>query len=170
MLNHCVHCPACGGSDFPVDSRKSRRCSACGFTFFINAGAAVAVILECDGELLLTVRAEDPGRGALGLPGGFVDPGESLEQALRREVQEEIGLELPDVEYLASYPHSYQDGDVRIPTCDAVFLCRVPERPDVRALDEVSEVRWIAAADIALEDIAFPSLRAAVGAVIDKLQ
>jgi 8-oxo-dGTP pyrophosphatase MutT (NUDIX family) len=105
----------------------------------------------------------------LGLPGGFVDPGESLEQALRREVREEVGLDLQQVEYLASYPHSYQDGDVRVPTCDAVFVCRFDEKPSVSACDEVSEVRWIPAADVPLDEIAFPSLRAAIESVVDKL-
>ena len=95
-------CPACGsvGGEF-IDSREYR-CPACGFRYFHNVATAAGVVVERGGKFLFVVRAAEPAKGKLGLPGGFVDPGESVEAALRREVREEVGVEIANLRYFAS--------------------------------------------------------------------
>lgn len=51
------------------------------------AAAVAGLIFNEKGQLLLTIRAKDPGKGLLDLPGGFVDMGENADQALRREIE-----------------------------------------------------------------------------------
>jgi len=76
------HCPRCGASALERHSEKSVSCPACGFLFFFNIAAAVAALItDPEGRLLVTKRALDPAQGTLDLPGGFVDPHETAEEA-----------------------------------------------------------------------------------------
>ncbi len=119
------YCPKCGAAALRMVGGKLLRCRACGFEFYLNVAAAVAaVIVDGQGRLLVTVRGRDPGKGQWGLPGGFVDPGESAEEALQREVREEVGLEVTAMQYLGSFPNAYEYMGVRYATTDMGFVCR----------------------------------------------
>lgn len=107
---------------------KLVRCETCGFELYLNTAAAVAALIaDGQGRLLITVRGKEPGKGGWDLPGGFADPGESAEEALRREVREEIGLEVTAVRYLGSYPNTYEYMGVLYATLDMGFVCRVED-------------------------------------------
>lgn len=102
-----------------------------------------AVVHDPAGRLLLVRRAHEPHAGLWSLPGGRVEAGETLEQAVRREVAEETGL-VVRVGAVA--------GRIRIPAADVVydvvdFLC-TPDRPDERpvAADDAAEVVFADAA------------------------
>jgi ADP-ribose pyrophosphatase YjhB (NUDIX family) len=80
------------------------RCEACGFELYLNVAAAVAGLIRDErGRLLITVRGKEPGKGKWDLPGGFADPNESAEQALAREIREEVGLEVTAMRYFGSH-------------------------------------------------------------------
>jgi len=119
-------------------------------------------LVEDRGRFLFLVRAKEPGRGLLGLPGGFVDPGEGAEEALAREVWEEVGGVLGPARFLRSRPNVYPFAGVTYHTCDLYFQAPLAGSPaDLKADPaEVSELRWLAPAEVRLEDLAFPSLRA----------
>ncbi|AEE17561.1 NUDIX hydrolase [Treponema brennaborense] len=122
-------CPKCGAAG-TVSYPDSRRwvCSACNFNLYNNVAAAVGVIIcDCAGRVLFEVRAKNPGKGLLTIPGGFVDPNESAEQAVVRECREEIGLEPAAVRFLCSYPNTYEFDHVTYKTCDLFFTARLPE-------------------------------------------
>ena len=70
------------------------------------------MITDDQGRLLVVVRAEEPEKGTWDLPGGFADPGESIEESVRREVREELGLEIASMRYLCSYPNTYEYGGI----------------------------------------------------------
>ena len=71
------------------------------------------------------VRGKDPGKGMYGLPGGFVDPGETAEEAMVREVREETQLKVISYRYLASYPNQYAFRGAIIPVTDLFFVATV---------------------------------------------
>lgn len=152
-------CPRCGAATFADYDARAKRCAACGFTFYHNASAAtVAVILNRRRELLVARRAFDPGKGMLGLPGGFVDPGESLEAGLRREIAEETYSVLAAFRYLFSLPNVYRYSNFDVHTVDAFFLCRVADESVVRAGDDAAALSWmpldaLQPADFGLESI-----------------
>jgi ADP-ribose pyrophosphatase len=98
------HCPQCGKPS-PELGRAPFHCEACGFLFYFNPAIAVgAVVLAPDDTVLLIRRAKDPHKGKLSVPGGFVDAGEVAEVALRREIREEVGLEVKRLDYFCSLP------------------------------------------------------------------
>jgi 8-oxo-dGTP diphosphatase len=69
-------------------------CPSCGWVYFADPKVAAAVLVERDGQVLLTRRVNDPQRGLWSLPAGFIDAGEDPAQAARRECLEETGLKV----------------------------------------------------------------------------
>ncbi len=161
------HCPRCGKSPFPFDGKNAFDCPSCGLRFYINEAASTAAIIERPAaggrtEILLIRRGRDPGAGTLDLPGGFVDLGETAEDAVRREVMEELGVEVTDLRFMASFPNQYEYRGVLYFTCDLTFICRVRDPESISLSEEARELIWIRAADADLGAIGFPSIRNAV--------
>lgn len=121
-------CPRCGAAAATAERVIPFRCAACEFTLFFNPVVGVAgIIRRPDGAILLLRRAKDPAKGKFGVPGGFVDFGESAEDGLRREAREEVGLRLEAVEFFLSHPNSYTYRDVTLRRRG--FLLHRPHRP-----------------------------------------
>src|SRR5688572_29812417 len=116
-------CRRCGGR-LEYKAGPEYMC-ANGHRIFANASPAVAVILVNDkNELLVLERAIDPGKGRLGAPGGFCDGPEALEEAVARELKEEINLDPEDYtkpEFLFSRPNQYEFGGEVAPALDIIF-------------------------------------------------
>lgn len=155
-------CPSCGKQNFkPVDS-KQYRCGDCDYTFFQNTAGTVGGIIRCGDHILLAVRGRNPSIGMLDLPGGFVDPDESFEAALAREIEEELQLKYDQANYLYSAHNTYLYKNVEYKTVDAIFEIPFEQRPDVTPGDDVSEICWLKPEEIDLNDIAFDSIRWAI--------
>jgi ADP-ribose pyrophosphatase YjhB (NUDIX family) len=93
-LDAAQHCLKCG-SAISKDPPRSLRCESCGFVLFFNPKpVAAAIPFTPAGEIVLLRRGFDPGQGLWTFPGGFIDLGESTEDAARRETMEEIGLDV----------------------------------------------------------------------------
>ncbi|HVP30019.1 MAG TPA: NAD(+) diphosphatase [Myxococcota bacterium] len=118
-------CGACGGTTAPSPTERSRRCAACDLVVFPRLAPAVIVAVERGDEILLARSPHFP-PGFYSVPAGFVEPGETVEEAAAREIEEETGVLVEDVRYFASqpwpFPHSlmlgfrarWRSGDVRI--------------------------------------------------------
>ena len=108
-------CGRCAAPTEPAAGERARRCSACGLLAFPRLAPAMIVLVTRDGgrEALLArgTRFPIPMWSCLA---GFVEPGETLEEAVHREVREEVGLEVDDVRYWGSqpwpFPHSLMLG------------------------------------------------------------
>lgn len=169
------HCPACGAAELTSNGVNRFSCERCGFVFFHNTAAACGAILlhrdETDEQdrILLLVRGKEPAQGKLDFPGGFIDPGESVETALTREIREEIGIQVASLEYFWSAPNRYEYRGVTYNTCDLVFIGRTQQLPLRLQEREISGYRLVKPADINLQEIAFPSLREALRAYIRRI-
>lgn len=174
MKNDFNQCPMCGSKKIKWTDGKKWLCPDCGFDLYCNIAAAVGIVLyDDDGNLLFEVRAKEPRKGFLCLPGGFVDAGESAEQAIVRECREELGagIVVEDVRYLCSFPNVYEYKNIQYNTCDIFFAAKLPsEYADMNAFvntlhREESEVvrfeirRVCSAADVEELPLAFPSAR-----------
>ena len=158
------HCPYCGGTDIGwVNGTHEMRCVACARRFFINAAAAViALIRDERGQLLFTRRRNEPAAGKLDFPGGFVDLGEKAEDAVRREIREELGLELSETKFLMSMPNRYLFGGIVYFTLDMVFECKCPDLSGISAADDVSGFVFAHPSKIDPEETGLESVRTIV--------
>ncbi|MHC4207697.1 MAG: NUDIX hydrolase [Planctomycetota bacterium] len=152
-------CPACGSCDIVFENNKKFRCRDGSFTYFHNVAAAVGAILEYDGKVVLIKRAKEPGKGKLDLPGGFVDPKESAEDAVIRETKEEINIDIKELKYLGSFPNVYKYEDVLYHTCDLFFYCKIDALPTDFDRKEIEELILINPLEIPDDKIAFESVK-----------
>ena len=154
------YCPKCGAAALRLVGAKPVSCTRCGFALYLNVAAAVAALITDDRErLLIVVRAEEPKKGAWDLPGGFADPGESAEEAVRREVYEELGVELLSTRYLCSYPNTYDYQGIRYMTMDLGFVCQAKDLAAIQvANDEVTQVLFLRPDEIDTARFGFPSV------------
>jgi ADP-ribose pyrophosphatase YjhB (NUDIX family) len=138
-------CPACAVPLVGPLTRQDLDCGACGFRYYQNVATGVAAFLTCATQVLVVRRAAEPARGTLDLPGGFVMAGESLEEALARELHEEIGLDaLPDApRYLFSLPNRYRYAGVEYATADAFFEIPVPSPFTAVGGDDAADPTWV---------------------------
>lgn len=102
--------------------------------------ATDCVVLDSAGPVLLIRRKNEPYRGALALPGGFVEIGESVETACRRELREETGLEADQLELVGVYSDPARDPRGHV--CSVTFLTRI-DRGQAVAGDDAVAVEWI---------------------------
>jgi|SRR5215467_4969268 len=98
--HNSVYCPSCGGLNGPLSESWGRTCTKCGHMGFPSVIPAVLALVH-NGEYILL--AHQPGWGKrYSILAGFVEPGESLEDCVRREVAEEVDIEIADVTYSGS--------------------------------------------------------------------
>jgi NAD+ diphosphatase len=154
------YCPKCGAAALRAVGAKLLRCQACGFELYMNPAAAVAgVIRDEQGRVLVLVRGAEPGKGRWDLPGGFVDPDETAEDALRREVREELGLEVTTLRYVGSWPNAYEYMGVRYRTVDAGFVCEAAGAEAARPREEeIEAVMLLRPEEVDIGRFAFPSV------------
>lgn len=160
-------CPRCGARRTGNAPTQPFQCGACGFHYYFNPCLAVAaILLGPDDKALFIRRAHDPAKGKLAIPGGFVDIGETAETAMRREIKEEVNLDVGPLEFLITAQNEYDFRGIVYPVLDIAFVCRALSTAPVAALDGVDAFEWLDPAAVDLNEIAFPSIRAALAAYI----
>ena len=134
---HARHrfCAACGGPTTIAKGGWQRNCTACQTQHFPRTDPVTIMLVEQDGKLLLGRGLGWPERAYSALA-GFVEPGESIEEAVAREVLEETGVVVRDVAYIASQPWPFPSQLMMGAYC-------VADAPDI-TLDttELADARW----------------------------
>jgi 8-oxo-dGTP diphosphatase len=131
-------------------------CPACGFVFFRAPKVGVSILVEQKGQVLLVRRAVEPGLGLWSLPSGFVDWDETPELAATREMLEETGLSVADLEFMQV--HHYAD-DFRGPGLNLTYRARVVAG-HLQPGDDASMARFFGPANLPPADaIAFAGHR-----------
>jgi ADP-ribose pyrophosphatase len=165
------HCSGCGSAALMPRSEREFTCSLCHFRHFITPiPAAVALILDTAGRILVTRRAHEPGLGLLGLPGGVIEGGETGEEACSRETLEEVGLHIPakDFRYFRSLPNQYPFQGFVWPTLDLFYLAEIQSFDGVMInQSEVAESLVLSLNEVPLADFAFASNAEAVSLLKD---
>ncbi len=154
------YCPRCGSKKFKTnDKGRSFNCEECHFNYYLNNSAAVAcLIFNKEGKLMLARRAVEPAKGMLDLPGGFVEPMESAEDALVREIKEELGVNVTKAEYLASFPNEYVFSGFSVFTVDMAFICTVDNLEAILPADDVSSIEYFFPKEINMKELCSQSM------------
>lgn len=154
------HCGRCGTRLDPFQPEPSHgQCPACGHLEFNNPIPVAGILIVRDGKVLLTRRSIMPRAGFWAFPGGFVERGETIEDAARRETREEVGLDARITGIVGSPYSMVEEGHV-------VVAFRGEANGEPIPGSEVSEVAWFAPDDIPWSDIAFNTTTAALRALI----
>ncbi|MBM3824195.1 MAG: NUDIX domain-containing protein [Verrucomicrobia bacterium] len=157
------HCPRCSSTELEWPDPRHFVCPNCGLTLYRNTTSAVAAfLLDPENNVLLIERAREPSKGMMAVPGGFVDPGERAEEALRREIREEVGLTTDTLDFLCSAPNTYAYKNISYDVLDWFFVGRLQNFDGARPLDEVSGIHVRPLLKIESDSLAFPSLRFAL--------
>ena len=144
----CARCGQPADVDFP----RRIECSQCGYSAYYNPKpVACAIPLNDDGKVILLRRGFEPGLGLWTFPGGFVDLGESVEEAAQRETAEELGIAIE----LGSLVGVYSRADELV-----VYRARAIGRP--RTTPEATEVRAFVSSEIPWGELAFWSTEQAL--------
>jgi ADP-ribose pyrophosphatase YjhB (NUDIX family) len=147
-------CPRCGKSA-EIEFPRRIVCPHCGYAAYSNPSpVAAALPVDDEGRFILLRRGFDPGQGRWTFPGGFVDLGESVEEAAHRETHEELGMAIE----LGGLVGVYSRPDDRIVLI--VFRARAMGEP--RTTPEAVEVQRFAPTDIPWGDLAFWSTELAL--------
>lgn len=150
-------CPKCGKSLVPsLDGLISYlHCDSCEFRFYREPKVSVLARIENESCLLFILRAVDPGLGKWCFPGGFLNFGETPEEALKREVFEETALDIQIKKILAVFPMEGRGPEV--PGIVLAYSAICLGNPNkVKAGDDAADLRWCKPTDIP-QDLAFNS-------------
>jgi NAD+ diphosphatase len=130
---HCF-CAACGGATEPGRGGSMRRCTICSTQHFPRTDPVVIMLVHDGDRALLGRRA---GRaGIFSTVAGFIEQGETIEDAVRREVEEEVGVKVSEVEYIASQPWPF-------PSSLMIGCFARAASTDIHVdEEEIAEARW----------------------------
>jgi NAD+ diphosphatase len=135
------YCGACGGPTELSETDRSRICPDCRIPQFPRVSPAMIVAVERDSEILLARSPHFPA-GIYSVLAGFVEPGESAEEAVEREVMEESGLQVRDVRYFGSQPWPFPNSLM------LGFTAQYDSGEIVLEDDEIEDARWFHADDM----------------------
>ncbi len=165
-LEQWRYCPRCK-AELEVDGGKAE-CPSCGFRAYASSKpTANAVCVDGDGRLLLSRRGVEPAKGKWDFPGGFLDEEERPLDGLRRELNEEAGVEVEPLELLGVWIDKYGGDSAAQTTLNLYWTARIVEGTPEPA-DDVAELRWFAPAEIAEEMLAFPHTLGVISAWREK--
>lgn len=154
------YCPKCGSDKFQAINERAKKCKNCSFEYYFNTSAAVAaLIFNEEGKLLFTRRAIEPYKGMLDLPGGFIEHMETAEEALRRELKEELGVEVIEAEYFRSFPNKYPFSGLLVFTLDLFYKVKVKSTDKMVAMDDISAFEFYYPTEIDIDELPSFSMR-----------
>jgi NAD+ diphosphatase len=151
------HCPRCGRATERIENEWGKRCSGCRYEHYPHLHPCVIVLVR-DGDRVLLARKEGWAPGRYALVAGFVDNGESLECTVAREVKEEVGVDVTDIQYVGSqnwpFPSQLMVGFVAKYAGGEVTIDR----------EELEDARWFSRSEIPRG----PSHHSIAGFIIDR--
>lgn len=150
-MSYCVHCGGALAEQWvSIEERTRLVCQSCGYIHYLNPKVVAATLPVIDGKVVLIRRAIEPRLGTWSYPAGYVELGETVEEAARRETSEEACLDVRLVRLLNVY--TSPGGRVVVVAYLAQCLNHEP-RPGHEAL----EVRLFAPEELPWDDLAFPT-------------
>jgi len=137
-----THCPRCGATTEPDQSGWIRRCTQDGSEHYPRTDPAVIMAVTDADDRLLLARSPNWPQGRLSVLAGFVEPGESLEAAVAREVFEEVGVVVEQVRYLGNQPWPFPSSLM------VGFTSRAVDPTLHLDMEEIVEAVWVSRGEL----------------------
>lgn len=140
-----LYCGRCGAQNELLDHERAKKCPNCGLITYPRISPAVIVRVDrftADGPRLLLARNHRFRRGWFSVLAGFVEPGETLEACVRREIKEEVGINVKNIRYFGSQPWPFPN---------SLMIAYTAEYADGELEleeEEIAEAHWFAADDL----------------------
>lgn len=150
-------CPVCSN---PLNL-KEERVLVCknGHKLYINPVPCNAAIIENEiGEILLVKRKYDPNKGFWDWPGGFINPGENLEQSVKREIKEELNIEIEIDKIVGIYNDEYLYQGINFPTIGMVVSVKIVSGK-ISPSDDVSGYKFFPRSEVLKQKLAFKTIK-----------
>jgi len=164
MIKKFKFCPSCKNKLKHLSSRLIN-CPSCHFHFYLNPVPTTAIILQDnEGEILLVKRKNPPKKGFWDLPGGFIEFNEKAEEAILRELKEELNLTLPlrSIKFFGSFIGRYfYKGIIYQPLC-FVFFAKISKLTKIEVADDVGSFSFFKKENIPWSFLAFPDIKEAL--------
>lgn len=126
-------CGACGAPTVWIDGETARVCRECGESFYPQIAPAVIVAVTSGDRLLLAHGSRHP-EGMMSVLAGFMEPGETIEATVTREIEEEAGIRVTNVTYFSSQPWAFPDSLMIACTAESAGGELVPEEGEIEDL------------------------------------
>ncbi|MBU0597450.1 NUDIX domain-containing protein [Patescibacteria group bacterium] len=158
------YCPRC--ADKLVLRKKGHTagrliCKKCEFVFYQNSSPTVsAIIISSDGKVLLVKRGINPKKGYWDTPGGFLEEGEDPVVGIKREIKEELGVNVRVVRLLGIYMDLYNH-QYMIRTLNIAYQARIISGK-IKPMSDVSSTRWFLPSKIPWPRLAFKWIKPAL--------
>lgn len=182
-----IYCPVCATKleESHVYGELRPRCPACDFVRFRDPKVSVIGVVTVEDRILMTRRAVAPQKGKWSLPGGYMDAGEMPVPALKRELMEEVGLEIEIGDLIEIFPLTVERADEstktindlsgKMPRINDTLLHDTPiyetigivlafeawpasgQMEPLESNDDVSDAAWMSWSELPLDDLAFES-------------
>ncbi len=151
-------CPICGNKLVPQE-KDLLICSKCGFRFYINPLVCNAVIIENEkGEILLVKRKYEPKKDYWDWPGGFIDPGEGLEESVKREIKEELAIDVQMGKIVGVYKGTYEFQKILNPSLGIAVSARIIGG-EIKPADDITEYKYFKPEEIFKMELAFEFIK-----------
>ena len=158
MAFYCLRC----GNKLNEKVNNYNDCKNCGFRQYINPVQSNSVIIENNKkEILLVKRKFDPKKDYWDLPGGFITIKENLEESTRREIKEELGINLGELYYLGSFPDKYLFQKINWDIIAFSFYTKMPKQK-IKISDDISGYKFFAKKNIPYKRLGFKGLKLAI--------
>ena len=135
------------------------KCPSCGLSYYLNPKPVQSVILENEqNEILFVVRSIEPRKGYLDFPGGFVDEDEGIDESARREIKEELGIDVGSLKYLSDHTDDYPFEEISYRTIGITYIGKLPAGAILKPADDVSGVEFYKLESVPIDRLAWPSM------------
>lgn len=142
-------CPVCAGhlKNELHHGEKQLICSKCQFVFYQNSRPTATALIIKDSKILLVKRSIRPKLGYWDIPGGFLKEGEEPIRGLKREIKEELGIEIFKIRFLDIYLDDYIWAGLKLKTLNIYYLAQI-KSGKISPADDVAEAKWFSRSEI----------------------
>lgn len=161
MLEHIKNqfkfCPFCGMEKSLISKKNMLKCLKCSKNYIISESAATGAFIETKDGIVLVRRKNEPKKGMLNMPGGFIEPNEKAENAISRELMEELNFSPPNLRFLSTITNDYIYENTIYITLDLYFYSLLKDTPKMEAGDDATEIVIVKRENIDFNLLAFES-------------